>query len=540
MDGASVQGRQAEKRRARDPRPAGLRLFAVVGLAWITAFSVSAQPSIMSNATDDCDIVNADNQYTVYSTCMKEPFYLHGSRTASNAPGGGCGFGDEPDAYGWFMGTGDRITVDFHPNNKADAVLYVYSGNCAAMTLVDCSDRTSSSGGASERVIIDTDPGQTYIIRVAYKSDDGPIPYGDVCLYSTPPTPFNDDPCGAVFLNPASGCVSVSSAGNTSATPTVQVPPIPDPPSGPNCWFGVTLGGQPDPDIWFKTVMPSTGKIVVDSYEGYSQSNPVAMDAGMALYTASGCNAIDKFLLCDDDGHGWGSEMPKLVYHLGDVPNDGLHVGDTVYIRFWAYYDAEVDFEICTAPDFSVLPVELLFFQTEVRGQQVLLEWATGSEKNADHFVVERSNDAHTFQPIGRVQASGNSSQRNDYSFVDIAPRAGINYYRLNQVDYDGSEDHSYTQVAYVLSSDDMQVSVFPNPATDQLNVSFAAPVDGKATVQITDALGRTVSTMQVAGTDATLGTAMVPLHGLEPGWYRVRVLLSNGSSLRAMPFLKH
>jgi hypothetical protein len=70
----------------------------------------------------------------------------------------------------------------------------------------------------------------------------------------------------------------------------------------------------------------------------------------------------------------------------------------------------------------GVLPIELLSFTGSARGDRVELEWATASERNTSHYVIERSNDNGTSEALGSVAAAGESSTRQDYRFDDPRP----------------------------------------------------------------------------------------------------------------------
>src|SRR5690606_7721353 len=74
-----------------------------------------------------------------------------------------------------------------------------------------------------------------------------------------------------------------------------------------------------------------------------------------------------------------------------------------------------------------LLPVEFLDFQATPGAHQVDLKWHTASERNTSHFVVERSFDGFTFEPIGQVAAMGNTSNVTRYDFVDRSPKLGVN-----------------------------------------------------------------------------------------------------------------
>lgn len=93
----------------------------------------------------------------------------------------------------------------------------------------------------------------------------------------------------------------------------------------------------------------------------------------------------------------------------------------------------------------SHLPVELLYFTSALTNKHtVRCEWETASEINNDHFVVERSIDGEIYTSVGTVSGKGNSSRANEYSFEDRSlPEEEVLYYRLRQVDYDGTESIS-------------------------------------------------------------------------------------------------
>ncbi|TXF88137.1 ExeM/NucH family extracellular endonuclease [Neolewinella aurantiaca] len=91
----------------------------------------------------------------------------------------------------------------------------------------------------------------------------------------------------------------------------------------------------------------------------------------------------------------------------------------------------------------SPLPVELLSFTGQEQEGDVLLNWSTASEQMTERFDVQRRDVNSTFATIGTLPATGNSSEQQDYSFLDTDPVNGTNEYRLRIVDVDGSEAFS-------------------------------------------------------------------------------------------------
>ena len=84
-------------------------------------------------------------------------------------------------------------------------------------------------------------------------------------------------------------------------------------------------------------------------------------------------------------------------------------------------------------------PATLASFTAEVVEGQVQLRWATASEQNSHKFVVERSTSGDVFETVREVPAQGNATYVNIYVAIDARPLTGTTYYRLRQVDQDGS-----------------------------------------------------------------------------------------------------
>lgn len=112
------------------------------------------------------------------------------------------------------------------------------------------------------------------------------------------------------------------------------------------------------------------------------------------------------------------------------------------------------------------LPVELVYFRASLTPEKLVnLEWQTASELNNDVFEVERSQDGFDFTSIARINGAGTTSTKNDYSLLDQFPLSGTSYYRLKQIDFDGSYTYSY--LVPVKRGDD-PFTVYPNPAGKQ------------------------------------------------------------------------
>lgn len=221
-------------------------------------------------------------------------------------------------------------------------------------------------------------------------------------------------------------------------------------------------------------------------------------------------------------GWGWLAPLPVLQDHIylialvrgaGTVPNVQYQMRWTLHTD--ASGNTSNSMLSCTP---MILPVELLFLEAKPEASAVQLNWATGSEKDSDHFIVERSSDGLShFQPIGAVDAVGNSLRRTDYGFRDEQPEQGVNYYRLRQVDSDGTTTLSNVVTAEFSRTAD-RISMFPNPVNDQLYISLSGSEENHTLqLRIIDATGRVVQTNHLVDAGRNL---RMEVSGLAPGPY--------------------
>ncbi|AHJ99665.1 T9SS type A sorting domain-containing protein [Hymenobacter swuensis] len=164
------------------------------------------------------------------------------------------------------------------------------------------------------------------------------------------------------------------------------------------------------------------------------------------------------------------------------------------------------------------LPVTLTSFTAQAAGQDTKLAWATAQEVNNDHFVIERSFDGQTFAAISEVKGQGTKTTATTYSAVDAQAAAKaqgrVVYYRLRQVDTDGTESLSSVQTVSFPASARTAIEVYPNPATSSVDarLDLSGAAQGTYQVTITDMTGRTVRTLsRQGGTNDLLEVTSLP-----------------------------
>ena len=223
----------------------------------------------------------------------------------------------------------------------------------------------------------------------------------------------------------------------------------------------------------------------------------------------SGERLVDS-LLTNSNGHYRWATGSNLNFVIEFEPNSV----STTYVlttlaeedadfstTFGDMYDLGNDFGLI---DPTSLPVEWASFSGSWENRDAVLKWETVSERNSDHFVVERSIDGKFFENLAEVAAVGYSDQHQQYSFIDHAvgyrPYPQL-YYRLRQVDQDGGFDYSPTVVLSLVDQEGfLQLSAYPNPTAGMVNIRYLSSVVKTKEIRITNLQGQVLFQQMVEG----------------------------------------
>jgi uncharacterized repeat protein (TIGR01451 family) len=212
-------------------------------------------------------------------------------------------------------------------------------------------------------------------------------------------------------------------------------------------------------------------------------------------------------------------------------PNDGLITVSFSFTQIDAAGKASLVPATVNITFSTVLPVKLISFTAAKNGSESLLKWSTAQEINFDHFEVECSANGLLFKSIGSVNAKGNSSIRSDYNFTDKEPFSGNNFYRLKEVDKDGSI--TYSDVVLLVFGDKNTVSVYPNPLLNEAKIKFSGTqwLNKAGVINVLAADGKILSQKRI---NITSQVVSVDVSGLPAGHYILQVV--TGSEIISRP----
>jgi hypothetical protein len=188
----------------------------------------------------------------------------------------------------------------------------------------------------------------------------------------------------------------------------------------------------------------------------------------------------------------------------------------------------------------GIIPVELVSFNATLSQNKIFLSWMTATELNSSHFIVERKSKNSEWINLGSVNAAGNSTNPVQYSFVDNNILSSIYYYRLKQIDFDGS--FSYSNVVEInadLPTEFKLSQNYPNPFNPTTKISYSVPFDSKVTISVYSVTGELIA--ELLSDFVSAGVYSVDFDGsnLASGMYIYRMTAGNFIQTNKMMLLK-
>jgi hypothetical protein len=218
---------------------------------------------------------------------------------------------------------------------------------------------------------------------------------------------------------------------------------------------------------------------------------------------------------------------------LNSISGDGLTIGGTAYPPS----DGPIAFIVkLTDP----VPVELTSFSGICKDNEIILEWFTSSELNNQGFFIERKTESSNWIQIGFVQGNNTTTEVKSYHFIDNSLSSGKYYYRLKQVDFDGTFEYSNViEININILSEFTLNQNYPNPFNPFTKISFSVPHNSEVKLMVFNSLGEKVT--ELVNEFKPAGNYEIDFNATElpSGVYLYRLEAAGFSAIKKMSLIK-
>jgi hypothetical protein len=389
---------------------------------------------------------------------------------------------------------------------------FTATGTCPTLTFTELGAGLSNAGEfdlTSNTSVTLTTPsltaGTTYYFMIdGYSGASG----GAYCIQmGTPPAPPANDDCA----NATTITGWANNMPGTTLSASQSMAPI--------LCAGFTSAGAGD--VWYKFTTQNAGSVTITTN---------GLDVIIQAFSGT-CGTLISLSCADVTGT---TETLTLT---------GLAASTTYYFRVYGYgsvFDGQGNFTVSLVG--AALPVSIADFKGVRQSNNNALSWTTATEINNAGFELQRSVDGVNFSSLVFVAskaANGNSNGSLSYSFNDKITLAASYYYRLKQIDKDGRP--TLSSVVFIKGTKATKfemVSIYPNPAISDLNVSIASPKSDWVTFVVSDLAGKVII-RQSANVVSGDNNIKLNVSSLAKGTYTVKAVCADGCETAISKFIK-
>lgn len=286
----------------------------------------------------------------------------------------------------------------------------------------------------------------------------------------------------------------------------------------------------------FEPINNITGNIL-STQQGYNNKTVTSINNNVLSVELAGSNPTSQMVFDNsiaaidgaDSTHRVGRFYISGYNGIGD-PNLTFDFTSLLSTQVFSYANVAPNF-VSSAADIeeASLPVEWLSFTAEkLNDNTVQLNWVTGSEINNDRFVIEKRLENGEFKALSEVNGAGFSDEPSFYEYKDHSPMAAKVYYRIQQIDFDGTSD--FSDIVEVTFEDlAARYAVYPNPATEWVTLEALAEREEAHTYKMLDLRGKTVMTGTL---EAGLGQTKIGVDAIPAGTYVLQVKNAKGQPI--------
>jgi hypothetical protein len=186
------------------------------------------------------------------------------------------------------------------------------------------------------------------------------------------------------------------------------------------------------------------------------------------------------------------------------------------------------------------VPVELTSFTANVNNGVVQLNWETATEINNQGFEIQRRTESSEFRTIGFIDGYGTTTEPKSYSYLDRTADNGINYYRLKQVDYNGT--YAYSDIVEVDITAPLTFNLdqnYPNPFNPSTSIKYSVPESGNIRLSVFNIVGEEVAVLVNGFSQAGSFEVTFDASNLSTGVYLYKLQSANSVQTKKMMLLK-
>ena len=244
---------------------------------------------------------------------------------------------------------------------------------------------------------------------------------------------------------------------------------------------------------------------------------------GEPLYDGIQTNWVNEIM----DLTNYNTSQVKLKFELktdGSMVQDGWFVDDISVVVY------------------GIVPVELSSFKAIAQEDNVMLSWITSTETNNMGFDIERREikSNSSWQKLGFVNGNGTTTEKSSYSYIDKNPFDGKSYYRLRQIDFDGSAKiYNAVEVDFETVKEYSLSQNYPNPFNPSTEIIYTLAKSGNITLKVYNLLGSEVATLVNGFMESGKHSAKFNAKDFTSGVYFYTIKADNFTSTRKMMLMK-